>query len=269
MVSIIDTHCHLDIIQSQGLEIADSLKNAAESGVKKILQIGIDLESSIRARSIANEYSNDSLEIRYSIGCHPTETHEFPNKEEILKFVYENLGDSKLSAIGEIGLDYYHTADTKKQQEEILEAFLECSSKTQLPVVIHSRDAKEDTISILKNFRDKAFGVIHCFTYDYLTAKTLVDIGYYISFSGIVAFKNAVEIQEAAQKLSLECMLIETDAPFLAPSPFRGKRNEPSYMKFILDKMFSLRKESNSDVENKLFENSIKFMNRKAYHYNA
>lgn len=269
MVSIIDTHCHLDIIQSQGLEIADSLKNAAESGVKKILQIGIDLESSIRARSIANGYSNDSLEIRYSIGCHPTETHEFPNKEEILKFVYENLGDSKLSAIGEIGLDYYHTADTKKQQEEILEAFLECSSKTQLPVVIHSRDAKEDTISILKNFRDKAFGVIHCFTYDYLTAKTLVDIGYYISFSGIVAFKNAIEIQEAAQKLPLECMLIETDAPFLAPPPFRGKRNEPSYMKFILDKMFSLRKESNSDVENKLFENSIKFMNRKAYHYNA
>ncbi|EMO06896.1 hydrolase, TatD domain protein [Leptospira interrogans serovar Icterohaemorrhagiae str. Verdun HP] len=138
-----------------------------------------------------------------------------------------------------------------------------------MPVVIHSRDAKEDTISILKNFRDQAFGVIHCFTYDYLTAKTLVDIGYYISFSGIVAFKNATEIQEAAQKLPLECILIETDAPFLAPPPFRGKRNEPSYMKFILDKMFSLRKESNSDVENKLFENSIKFMNRKAYHYNA
>ncbi|EMN52791.1 TatD family hydrolase [Leptospira interrogans] len=269
MVSIVDTHCHLDIIQSQGLEIADSLKNAAESGVKKIVQIGIDLESSIRARSIANEYSNDSLEIRYSIGCHPTETHEFPNKEEILKFVYENLGDPKLSAIGEIGLDYYHTADTKKQQKDILESFLECSSKSGLPVVIHSRDAKEDTISVLKNFRDQAFGVIHCFTYDYLTAKTLVDIGYYISFSGIVAFKNATEIQEAAQKLPLECILIETDAPFLAPPPFRGKRNEPSYMKFILDKMFSLRKESNSDVENKLFENSIKFMNRKAYHYNA
>ncbi|EMO53064.1 TatD family hydrolase [Leptospira noguchii] len=269
MVSIVDTHCHLDIIQSQGLEIADSLKNAAESGVKKIVQIGIDLESSVRARSIANEYSNDSLEIQYSIGCHPTETHEFPNKEEILQFVYENLGDPKLSAIGEIGLDYYHTADTKKQQKDILESFLECSSKTGLPVVIHSRDAKEDTISVLKNFRDRAFGVIHCFTYDYSTAKTLVDIGYYISFSGIVAFKNAIEIQEAAQKLPLECMLIETDAPFLAPPPFRGKRNEPSYMKFILDKMFSLRKESNSDVENKLFENSIKFINRKAYHYNA
>ncbi|MDV6237811.1 TatD family hydrolase [Leptospira ellisii] len=269
MVSIADTHCHLDIIQSQGLDIADSLKNAVESGVKKIVQIGIDLESSLRARSIAHDYSDDSLEIRYSIGCHPTETHEFPNKDEILKLVYQSLDDSKLSAIGEIGLDYYHTADTKKQQEEILESFLECSAETKLPVVIHSRDAKEDTISILRNFRDRAFGVIHCFTYDYPTAKALVDIGYYISFSGIVAFKNATDIQEAAQKLPLESMLIETDAPFLAPPPFRGKRNEPSYMKFILDKMFSLRQESNSEVERRLFENSIKFMNRKAYHHNA
>ncbi|MBE8355829.1 TatD family hydrolase, partial [Leptospira interrogans serovar Pomona] len=102
------------------------------------------------------------------------------NKGEILEFIYKNLDDPKLSAIGEIGLDYYHTADTKKQQEEILESFLECSFKTGLPVVIHSRDAKEDTVSILRNFRDRAFGVIHCFTYDYPTAKALVDIGYYI-----------------------------------------------------------------------------------------
>lgn len=267
MYSIIDTHCHLDIIQEQGQDIAESLKNAKESGIKKIVQIGIDLESSIRAKGLSEKFSDEEIEIFYSIGCHPTETHEFPKKEEILTLVKENVTDQKLSAIGEIGLDYYHDASTKAYQADVLHSFLEASSIYSLPVVIHSRDAAEDTVSILKEHRDKAFGVIHCFTYDYPTAKQLVDLGYYISFSGIVAFKNARDIQEAAEKLPLESMLIETDAPFLAPPPFRGKRNEPSYTKFVLEKMFSLRKESNAQVEKTLYNNSLKFTQRKAYHH--
>lgn len=267
MYSIIDTHCHLDIIQEQGQNIAESVRNAKESGIKKIVQIGIDLESSNRAKDIAENYSDSEIEIHYSIGCHPTETHEFPKKDEILTLIKASTEDSKLCAIGEIGLDYFHDASTKAYQTEVLHSFLEASSQYSLPVVIHSRDAAEDTVSVLKEHRDKAFGVIHCFTYDYPTAKKLVDLGYYISFSGILVFKNARDIQEAAEKLPLESMLIETDAPFLAPPPFRGKRNEPAYTKFVLEKMFSLRKETNSEVEKKLYENSIKFTQRKAYHH--
>ncbi|PJZ71088.1 DNAase [Leptospira perolatii] len=265
MYSIIDTHCHLDIIEEQGLSVKDSLENAKLSGIKKIVQIGIDLESSLRAKGLAEKYSDNELEIKYSIGCHPTETGEFPKKDEILKLTKENLNDPRLCALGEIGLDYYHEASTKQIQVEILHSFLQASAEFKLPVVIHSRDAGEDTYSILKEHRDNAFGVIHCFTYDYTLAKKFVDLGYYISFSGILAFKNATEIQEAAEKLPLESMLIETDAPFLAPPPFRGKRNEPSYTKYVLEKMFSLRKETNLEVEKNLFSNSEKFMNRKAY----
>ncbi|MFB5650403.1 TatD family hydrolase [Leptospira wolffii] len=267
MYSIIDTHCHLDIIQEQGQEIAESVRNAKESGIKKIVQIGIDLESSHRAKDISDRFSDSEIEVLYTVGCHPTETHEFPKKEEILTLVKESVSDPKLCAIGEIGLDYYHDASTKTYQTEVLHSFLNASAEYSLPVVIHSRDAAEDTVSILKEHRDKAFGVIHCFTYDYPTAKKLVDLGYYISFSGILVFKNAKDIQEAAEKLPLESILIETDAPFLAPPPFRGKRNEPAFTKFVLEKMFSLRKETNSEVEKKLYENSIKFTQRKAYHH--
>lgn len=267
MYSIIDTHCHLDIIEEQGLTIEQSLRNAKESGIKKIVQIGIDLESSVKAKGLSETYSEQDLEIFYSIGCHPTESHEFPKKEEILSLVKENLSDSRLCAIGEIGLDYYHDASKKAEQADILHSFLDASGEYKLPVVIHSRDAGEDTVSILKEHRDRAFGVIHCFTYDYSTAKRLVDLGYYISFSGILTFKNARDIQEAAEKLPLECMLIETDAPFLAPPPFRGKRNEPAYTKFVLEKMFSLRKEPNAEVERSLFLNSEKFIQRKPFHH--
>ncbi|EQA45482.1 hydrolase, TatD family [Leptospira broomii serovar Hurstbridge str. 5399] len=267
MYSIIDTHCHLDIVLEQGQTIDQSLRNAKESGIKKIVQIGIDLESSIRAKGLSEEYSDSDIDIFYSIGCHPTETHEFSKKEEILSYINENVDDSRLSAIGEIGLDYYHDASSKNEQIEVLHSFLDASHRYRLPVVIHSRDAGEDTIAILKEHRDKAFGVIHCFTYDYSIAKRLVDLGYYISFSGILAFKNAKDIQEAAEKLPLEALLIETDAPFLAPPPFRGKRNEPAFTKFVLEKMFSLRKESNIEVEKMLYSNSEKFIERKPFYH--
>lgn len=268
---LVDTHCHLDIIQSQGQDIPISLENSIHSGVLKLLQIGIDRESSQKAKEIAHtDYSNlikkQVPEIYYSIGCHPTETHEFPNAKEILKFAEENLKDPKFSAIGEVGVDLYHNPETKNYQLETLELFLDAASIWKLPVVIHSRDAKEETFQVLKNWKTKVFGVIHCFTYDYNYGKHFVDLGFYVSFSGVVTFKNALDIQEAASKLPLDALLIETDSPFLAPPPHRGKRNEPSYLPFILEKIFSLRKESNQEVEEILYQNSIKFLNRKAYY---
>lgn len=264
--SIIDTHCHLDIIQEQGQSIPESLEKSVRSGVDKILQIGIDLESSLRAKEIAHTDYGDKPFIHYSIGCHPTETHEFPKSKEIMSLVRENLPDPKLSAIGEIGIDLYHTAESKKAQIAVLEEFLDLAEETHLPVVIHSRDGFEETYEVLKKWKTRAFGVIHCFTYDYNAGKKFVDLGYYVSFSGVVAFKNATDIHDAAKKLPLDAVLIETDAPFLAPPPHRGKRNDSSNMPLILDRMFSLREEGNETIANQLYENSEKFLNRKAYY---
>ncbi|PJE02913.1 MAG: DNAase [Leptospira sp.] len=270
---IIDTHCHLDIIQEQGQNIGISLEKAHNAGVEKILQIGIDLESSLRAQSISKEFQNkkqdgyDIPKVYYSIGCHPTETQEFPKAKEIETFILENVNDDNLSAIGEIGIDLYHTADSESKQIAILEQFLDLSERTKIPVVIHSREGFETTYEVLAKWKTRAHGVIHCFTYDYEKGKKFVDLGFYVSFSGILAFNSARDIQDAAKKLPLDAMLIETDAPFLAPPPHRGKRNDSGNMPIILDKMFSLRSELNSKVEEQLFYNSEKFLNRKAYYH--
>lgn len=269
---IIDTHCHLDIIQEHGQSIPDSLRKSSQAQVDKILQIGIDWESSLLAKKIAHENYSHSLgditppAIHYTIGCHPTETHEFPKTKEIQALVKENLPDSKLSAIGEIGIDLYHTADSKNQQIEVLEEFLNLAEETELPVVIHSRDGFQETYDTLARWKTRVHGVIHCFTYDYNSAKKFVDLGYYISFSGVLVFKNAVDIHDAARKLPLDTILVETDAPFLAPPPHRGKRNDSGNLPIILEKMFSLREEHNQIIEKRIYLNSEKFLNRKAYY---
>lgn len=269
---MIDSHCHLDIIQEHGQSIPDSLIKSKNAGVDRILQIGIDLESSIRAKEIADQdYSkffpeSTAPQIQYTIGCHPTETHEFPKADEIIELIEHNIGDPKLTAIGEIGIDLYHTAESKKYQIETLEKFLDLAERTKLPVVIHSRDGMDDTYETLARWKTRVFGVIHCFTYDYSAGKKFVDLGYYVSFSGVVVFKNATDIHDAAKKLPLDSILIETDAPFLAPPPHRGKRNDSGNLPFILEKMFSLREEPNQIIEKTIFSNSENFLNRKAYY---
>ncbi|EMY62453.1 hydrolase, TatD family [Leptospira terpstrae serovar Hualin str. LT 11-33 = ATCC 700639] len=265
--STIDTHCHLDIIREQGQEIEETLAKSRMAGVDRMVQIGIDLPSSKEAVRISETHSTKDLEIFYSIGCHPTETHEFPNADQILDLAKSRMNDSKFSAIGEIGVDLYHDASTRLAQNEVLRKFLQFSSDYKLPVVIHSRDAFADTYEALKEYKTKAFGVIHCFTYDYEAARQFVDLGYYVSFSGIVTFKSATDIQEAARKIPLETILIETDAPFLSPMPHRGKRNDSSHLPFVLEKMFSLRTETNAEVSDRIYQNSIKFTERKAYHH--
>ncbi|TGK99193.1 TatD family deoxyribonuclease [Leptospira levettii] len=265
--SLIDTHCHLDIIREQGQSIEETLEKSRMAGVDQLVQIGIDLPSSKEAVRISETHSTESLKISYSIGCHPTETHEFPNADQILELAKSRMFDPKFAAIGEIGVDLYHDASTRSQQNDVLRKFLDFSSEYKMPVVIHSRDAYQDTYEALKEFKTKAFGVIHCFTYDYEAAKQFVDLGYYISFSGIVTFKSAVDIQEAAKKIPLESILIETDAPFLSPMPHRGKRNDSSHLPFVLEKMYSLRTEPNTEVAERIYKNSLKFTERKAYHH--
>jgi TatD DNase family protein len=257
---LIDTHCHLDIIEKEGLPIEDSLEKAKKIGVEKIVQIGIDRESSIRAKHISEKFNQYS--ISYTIGCHPADVISIEEQNLILQDIENNQSNQNFLGVGEIGLDYFHENVPRKEQILIFEKFLDIASRFKAPVVIHSRDAKDDTFDILSNFSN-SFGVMHCYTYDYPMAKKLIDLGYYISFSGIVTFKSAKEIQEAASKLPLESILIETDAPFLAPPPYRGKRNEPSYLQYILDKIVELRNESKEDIQNRIFKNSENFIKKK------
>ncbi|HNO24811.1 MAG TPA: TatD family hydrolase [Leptospiraceae bacterium] len=262
--SIIDTHCHLDIIESQGQTVSESLKKAKSAGVQKIIQIGIDPERNRKAKEISSSFSSE-LDIFYTLGCHPADYLEISEKdsETVLSQISESISDPKMAGIGEIGLDYYHDKTNMEGQKIRFRQYLEKSIELNCPVVIHSRDAAEDTYSILKEYSGKARGVIHCFTYDTEYALKFFNLGYFISFSGILTFNSAKEIQKAASAVPLEGILIETDAPFLAPTPHRGRRNEPAYMPQILEKLFSLRDESNIEVEEKIYENSLKFIERK------
>ncbi|MCB1178888.1 MAG: TatD family hydrolase [Leptospiraceae bacterium] len=261
-ISVIDTHCHLDILESYGLPMETSISNSINSGVKKILQVGVDLESSKRAIQIAKD-NNDPLDIYFSIGYHPTHKFTEEEKQNVKDLIVKEKNNPKFVAVGEIGLDYFHKDTEPNEQEKAFREFIELSIDVKAPIIIHSRDAAEDTYNILKEYKDKAFGVIHCFTYDREYAFKFFELGYYISFSGIVTFNSAKDIQQAAKELPLEAILVETDAPFLAPTPYRGKRNEPSYVPHVLEKLFSLRSEDKDIIEKTIFKNSESFLSKR------
>lgn len=231
----IDSHCHLDRLKLEkylnGLD--DAVSAAQEAGVNKMLCVAIDLENIDAVLSIAEKHQD----IFASVGVHPTSYDgEEPTVERLV-----NLADNpNVVAIGETGLDYYYSEDQKALQVERFINHLNASKKTGKPVIVHTRDAKEDTLRIIQEHGDPNIaGVLHCFTEDLDMAMRAIDLGYFISFSGIVTFKNAKELQEVAKAIPIERMLIETDSPYLAPVPYRGKPNEPKYVpevaKFIAE----------------------------------
>lgn len=234
---LVDSHCHLDHLN---LDIGAVLERAWANDVKHILSVGLDPVQSLTVINIAENYPNVSA----SIGIHPTEKIDKElSVEELLK-----LGDHpKVVAIGETGLDFYRTEDKAEQtiQEARFRAHIRAARQLKKPLIVHSRMAREETIQILKeeNAQDIG-GVLHCFTESLEMAKQAIDINFYISFSGIITFKNSIEIQEVARKIPLDKILIETDAPYLAPMPFRGKPNEPAYIKYTAEKMADLRDET-------------------------
>lgn len=256
---LIDTHCHLDIIEKEGLAIEETLTLSRDSGVQKIVQIGINHSTSVFARELSEK--TNPIDIHFTVGCHPADQISEVEQSQIDSEIDKSQNNPGFVGIGEIGLDYFHGANSREDQRKVFEKYLSRSIEISAPVVIHSRDAAEDTVSILSSF-PRAFGVMHCFTYDYTLAKKFVDLGYYISFSGIVTFKSAKDIMEAAEKLPLESILIETDAPFLAPAPFRGKRNDPTKLKHIFEKLVELRSESDERIAEQLLLNSNNFIKK-------
>ncbi|WP_457576352.1 TatD family hydrolase [Desulfomarina sp.] len=249
---IIDTHCHLDMKMYQE-DLAKTIKDAADHGVARIVTIGIDLESSTRAVAISKMFSQVSA----TIGIHPHDARNSTDSDlSSLRDLFHTNPDC-IVGYGEIGLDYAKLHSSKKLQKELFSCQLSLAADLGLPVIIHNRDADADTIDILRNAPPlKHGGIMHCFSGDYIFAKKVLDLGLLISVPGIVTFKNSAVLQDVVKRIPLSSMVLETDGPFLAPHPFRGKRNEPLYILYTAQKVAELKQASLAEVARRTSLNS-------------
>lgn len=247
-MKLVDTHCHLDNEQFDldRLEVINRIKEKLEFCVN----IGYDLKSSKKSLELAKEY-----EFIYAvIGVHPTDISEY---NEVLESELEKMAkDSKVVAIGEIGLDYHWMTEPKDIQQKIFRQQLELARRVNKPVVIHTRDAMEDTVNILKEYPDLT-GVIHCYPGSIETAKVLID-RFYLGIGGTLTFKNAKKTVEVVKDIPLDRIVIETDSPYLTPVPFRGKRNEPIYVENIAQKIAKIKELPLEEVVKRTTENAKK-----------
>jgi TatD DNase family protein len=232
---MIDTHAHLDMLRPEDFEAtvrcleSGDCPEGVEIPLEAVITVGCDEEEIPKAINIANHYEK----VWCAVGYHPYEADKVSQKHlQELKELYKLHGD-KIVAIGECGLDYYRDFASKENQRKVFKSQLEIAKELDLPVVIHSRDADEDTVAILKNSGVNK-GVIHCFTGTEKLLKGALELGFYISLSGIVTYKNANYLRELAKKIPLDRLLVETDSPYLAPVPKRGKKNMPPYVFFTL-----------------------------------
>lgn len=227
---LVDSHCHLDLLDLSAYDgnLFALLQQAQKNGVQHILNVSITLADFPTVLKTAEAYPFVSA----SVGLHPNEQSEEATQEQLVEFGKHK----KVIAIGETGLDYFRTTGDTEWQRERFRAHIRAAKELQKPLIIHTRDAKEDTLRLMiEENASQVGGVMHCFTEDWETAKRALDLGFYISFSGIVTFKNATVIQDVAQRVPLERMLIETDAPYLAPNPHRGKSNEPGFVRYTAE----------------------------------
>ncbi|GAB6184341.1 TatD family nuclease-associated radical SAM protein [Thermodesulfovibrio hydrogeniphilus] len=236
---MIDTHCHLEMFEN---DISDVIRRAYDAGVNTIITIASDVESLEKVVEIADTYPM----VYASVGIHPHDAKDFDGK--IIKKIYELSRHPKVVAIGEIGLDYHYDHSPRDIQKKAFIEQLEIAKEVGVPVIIHSREAFEDTMKIIKNSGVRK-GVMHCFSGNVEQAKEVINFGFMISVSGVVTFKNGKKIKEVANFVPDDYLLIETDAPYLAPEPFRGKRNEPAYLVYTAKALAEIRGVTVEDIE--------------------
>lgn len=234
---VVDSHCHLDRLEltPYGGDLALALDAARARGVGAMLNVNIDLEHEAEVRTIAESHSD----IWFSVGVHPSEQEgEEPTVERLLALATH----PKCVAIGETGLDYHWCKGDTEWQRERFRVHIRAARACGKPLIIHTREAREDTIRIMQEEgAGEVGGIMHCFTEDLATAEAAIAIGMHVSFSGIVTFRNAEELRTVARTIPLERILIETDSPYLAPIPHRGKPNEPRYVVDVCEFMAKLR----------------------------
>jgi TatD DNase family protein len=249
---IIDSHCHLDY-EPLINNINKIILNAKKNNVTNLLTIGTSLESSKKVLEIVEKYEN----VYGAIGIHPNSTTN--NLSGLNELVDIKKKSKKIIAFGETGLDYFYKRSEKNDQIQSFERHIEFAISEKVPVIIHTRDADEDTISIIKKYYTKTKFLIHCFTGSLDFAKILLDLECLISFSGIITFKKSTDLRNVVKYVPMEKMLIETDSPYLSPDPFRGKSNEPANVKIVAENVALIKKISFEEVANLTTSNFNKF----------
>ena len=233
MTSFIDTHCHLDKLDSTPEE---AIIEAKQAGVQRMVTVSVDEPSLDFVSSMVQQFP----EVYGSVGFHPHDAAELTEdlEQKIRKLALE---EKKLIAIGETGLDYHYMYSSAEVQQQVFSKQLQLAVELNLPVIMHSRDAETDTLNILQEIPVLPLGVAHSFTSSFEMAKTLIEMGWYIGINGIVTFKNAEDLRKVVRWLPLDRLLLETDSPFLAPTPFRGKPNKPAHIPAIATFIAKLR----------------------------
>lgn len=253
---LIETHCHLDYLKELPLEeIRAKIK---EAGITKVITIGVDPGNLDKVQELARSYP----EVYYTQGIHPHDSKEASEIE--FEKIITRAEDPKMVAVGEIGLDYHYNNSPPEVQRKMFERQLQIACDKDLPVVIHTRDADEDTRAILKNFSGqlKRKGVVHSFTSSKELAEFVLSEGFYIGFNGIITFKKAENVQEVVKITPPERILFETDSPFLTPVPHRGKENAPYYLPFIAAKVAELKGLKDEDLRQQVYQNSFQCFHR-------
>ncbi|MFA9500219.1 TatD family hydrolase [Mannheimia sp. E30BD] len=234
---IIDSHCHLDSLdyETRHKNIDEVIENAKARGVHHFLSVCTTV-GRFEAMKNLTAHRND---VSLSCGVHPLNVEDEPFDYDKL---FEFAQDPKVVAIGETGLDYHYTPETKALQQSLFVQQIDIANKLNKPLIIHTRSAREDTMDMLEqNNAEKCGGVLHCFTEDWTMAKRALDIGFYISISGIITFRNAEELRDVVKKVPLDRLLVETDSPYLAPIPYRGKPNQPAYVRETCEYVATLK----------------------------
>jgi len=241
---IIDSHCHLDALdyETRHKNVDEVIENAKARGVYHFISICTTLGRFEAMKALTAHRDDVSL----SCGVHPLNVDEEPfDYDKLLAFAQ----DEKVVAIGETGLDYHYTPETKALQQSVFAQQIEIANKVNKPLVIHTRSARQDTMEMLiAGNAEKCGGVLHCFTEDWDMAKRALDIGFYISISGIITFRNAEDLRDVVRKIPLDRLLVETDSPYLAPIPYRGKPNQPAYVRETCEYLATLKGVSTEEL---------------------
>jgi TatD DNase family protein len=247
----IDSHCHLDMADYTD-DCGAVMQRAAQAGVRKIMTIGTDINSSVAALGLARQYPA----LACSVGIHP---HEAAGFAEACEQLAELARHREVRAIGEIGLDYAGNDIAKDAQQQLFRRQLQLAKDLRLPVIIHDREAHGDVMAILRELAPfPAGGVMHCFSGDSRLAREVIALGFYISISGVVTFNKAQMLQDTVRVTPLDSLLLETDGPFLTPTPYRGRRNEPAYVLYTAQKVADLKGLSLAETVRRTTENTMK-----------
>lgn len=263
-VELVDTHCHLDFERFDE-DRHEVIQRAIEAGVVRIVVPSLNLGTSQSIIKLAK----DVPQVFAAVGVHPNDLHEADQIDETLAAITEIATDSKVVAIGEIGLDYYWKKAPSATQIEWLERQLEIASHLSLPVILHNRETTDDLFQALSKWVNSGLpeatrerpGVVHSFSGSLREAEMFIDLGFYIGFTGPLTYKKAHELREIAAHVSLDRVLIETDAPFLTPEPYRGKRNEPAYVRYIAKMLAEVRGIDLKEIASITTENANRLFN--------